>query len=120
MSLSIPSPKFLLDENVHADLSKNLRTQNLDFKLAPKRSSDSRLAEISKKEERILVTNDQDFVSYAKGEIFSVVWLRTPQDNPKVLLTSFQKLLSEFKNFEGRFIVLGPREWEEFPLGEEL
>ena len=62
MSSLTPNLKFLVDENVRTELSRFLRIQGFDFKLAPKGASDKQLALISKTEKRILVTNDEDFL----------------------------------------------------------
>lgn len=122
MSLSTRSRnhKFLLDENVRIELYRFLKKYNFDVKLAPKSATDSRLCEISKTEDRIVITNDEDFIEYTKNEVFSVVWLRIPQNNREALLTSFEKLLNEIKSFSGKFIFLKIGEWDEFQLGEEL
>lgn len=120
MSSSIPRPKFLLDENVRVELVKFLKSQGFDVKLAPKAAPDLLLASLSKKEKRILVTNDEDFVEYTDNMVFSIVWLRIPQNDPKKLIASFQKLLSEFNNFRGKLIVLETGRWQDFPLAALL
>lgn len=118
MSLLIPSPRFLLDENVHSGLFRFLKLQGFDVKLASRSATDSQLISISKKEKRVLVTNDEDFCHYQKDEVFSVIWLRIPQNDPGALISSFKKLLSEFKDFWGRLVVLSVGGWRDYPLGE--
>lgn len=120
MSSSIPSPKFLLDENIKYALFKLLRDRNIDVKLVPKSASDKKIASISKTEQRILVTNDEDFIYYTTNQAFSVVWIRVPQEDTKSLLTSFEKMLKGMKDFSGKLVVLKEDGWDEFPLGEEL
>lgn len=120
MSSSTPGPKFLLDENVRIELAKLLDSQGLDFKPAPKGSTDKLLASASKKEKRVLVTNDEDFALYPKDKIFSVVWLRIPQDKPNELISSFSKLLKDLNDFSGKLVVLSSGKWEEFPLIREV
>lgn len=78
--------------------------------------SDKKVAEICLKEKRILVTNDGDFQEYAKDEIYSVIWLRIPQNKPDVLIKSFEKLLSECMKFAGRIVILNETDWKDFPL----
>lgn len=112
--------RFLLDENVRVELAKFLKAKNFDVKLAPKTASDATLSLISKKEKRILVTNDQDFIDCDKDTVFSLVWLIIPQNDPKTLTVSFQKLLSEFNNFRGRLVVLEAGKWQDFPLAIEV
>ncbi len=102
--------KFLLDENVKKELLQFLKKDfNVIFK--PKQLDNGELSEFSKSEERIFVTNDWDFTDkslYNKETIFSIVWLRIPQDKPEALLNSFSKLLKETKSedFEGKIIIL--------------
>ena len=102
--------KFLLDENVKKELLQFLK-KDFDVIFKPKQLDNGKLSEFSKSEERIFVTNDWNFTdkfSYNKETIFSIVWLRIPQDNPELLLNSFSKLLKETKSedFEGKFITL--------------
>ena len=107
LSISPSSVKFLFDENVDHRLKKFLVQQGVDVILKPKSLSNGRLAEFSKSEQRVLVTNDEDFVDFTKDEIFSVVWLRIPQRNIQSLKDSFSKLLkdkSRPEDFEGFMI----------------
>lgn len=120
MSSSTPTLKFLLDENVRIELFRHLKAKGFDVKLMPKSTPDSRLVNLSKREKLIIVTNDEDFTDYSKGEVFCVIWLRIPQSDPQTLILSFVKLISEFSGFEGKLIVLEPNKWEDFPLGEEV
>lgn len=103
-------PKFLLDENVKKELLQFLK-KDFDAVFKQKRLSNGKLAEFSKSEQRILVTNDNDFINseqFPKEKIFSVVWLKIPQDELETLLKSFSKLLRETKSedFEGNLITL--------------
>lgn len=82
MSSSIPTLGFLLDENVRIELFRYLKHKEFNVKLAPKSTPDSRLANLSKREKLIIVTNDEDFTDYLRGEVFCVVWLRIPQSDP--------------------------------------
>ncbi len=116
MSFLTLNHKFLLDENVKVSLSRLLESHDFDVKLAPKATSDSKLALISKKEARILVTNDEDFRWYNETQVFSIILLKIPQTDNQVLLESFTKLLSEFNKFIGRFVVLETDRWRDSPL----
>lgn len=120
MLLSQPAHKLLLDENVHSELFQFLKNSGFDVETAPKGASDKELARISKRENRILVTNDQDFAEYSTGEIFAVVWLRLPQNEPGLLVNSFKKLLEDAGNLSGSLAVLSPKGWDKFPLSEEI
>jgi len=105
------SVKFLRDENVKRRLEIFLKQQRFDIISKPKGISNGKLAEFSRLEKRVFITNDWDFTyssSYPKEKIFSVVWLRIPQDKPESLLREFSKLLKETKpeDFEGKIIIL--------------
>ena len=90
--------------------------------ISPKGISNGKLVLLSKSEQRILVTNDSDFtdsVPYPKGKIFSLVWLRIPQNNPKALLKSFSMLLKDktkSDDFKENFIVLNENNFEVKPI----
>ena len=113
MLLPIPIHKFLLDENVKIKLFKLLKSQGFDVKLSPKSASDKKVAAISGKESRILVTNDEDFKWCTDNEVFAVIWLRIPQNDSKSLINIFEKLTKKMKKFEGKFIELNSTDWEE-------
>ena len=120
-SASPLNPKFLLDENVKLKLLLFLKAKGFDVIKADKRTSDERLASISKSEQRIFITNDSDFTDleqYSKERIFSVIWLRVPQEKPEELLSSFSKLLKETKpkDFEGKLIMLYEDKFESSEL----
>jgi len=115
-----PKPKFLLDENVRSDLYKFLQSSGFDVKVAPRGTSDSYLASLSKEEKRILITNDEDFSDYPNDRIFSVIWLRIPQNDPKSLISSFNNLINEFEKFSGKLVVLEVENWKDFPLPEDI
>ena len=104
--------KFLLDENVKRELLGFLKQQGLDAVFKPKKLSNGTLAEFSRSEHRVLITNDKHFADsskFPKEKIFGVVWLRISQDKPEVLFNTFSKLLedkSEPEDFEGFLIEL--------------
>jgi len=112
MSLSVSPLKFLSDENMDKRLERFLKQQGVDIASKPKGLSNGRLAAFSKSEHRVLITNDKHFADsskFPKDKIFSVVWLRIPQDKPKDLFKSFSKLLkdkSKPEDFEGFLIEL--------------
>ena len=104
-----PDFKFLLDENVRIELFDLLKENSFDVKRV-RGISDAEVADISKKEARILVTNDSDFsdIELYSNAVFSVVLLRVPQSDPDALLDSFSKFIvkGKIKDFEGKFIEL--------------
>jgi predicted nuclease of predicted toxin-antitoxin system len=107
--------KFLRDENVTKRLEIHLIQKGFDIISKPKGLSNGKLASFSKLEKRILVTNDWDFAESSKEQVFSVVWLRIPQDKPQALLDSFSKLLKQKPNpedFEGLSVILKEERFE--------
>jgi len=121
--LSISVLKFLLDENVRVELSSFLKSKGIDATLVSKGSSDEKVASFSKKEERVLVTNDADFATsgmYSEEKLFALVWLRVTQSDAEELLSSFGLFLTEIKeDLEGKAVVLKKGSWEVFSLGSE-
>ncbi|MBI2661432.1 DUF5615 family PIN-like protein [Candidatus Woesearchaeota archaeon] len=115
LSRSHSELKFLRDENVKRGLEVFLISEGFDVTASLKRASDEEVAALSKSEKRILVTNDVHFTNpflFPKEKIFSVVWLRIPQDKPEALLGSFSILLkgkSKPEDFEGFLIELGEK-----------
>lgn len=87
--------RFLLDENVRIELATLLSEREINFAVAKKASGDKTLASISLAEKRIVVTNDIDFAKMCKGDVFGVVWLRIPQNDPELLLEKFGQMLDE-------------------------
>lgn len=116
MSSSIPKVQFLLDENVRKELFTFLKEMGISIKVATKGASDETLAQISIKEKSVIVTNDEDFSEYPKDTVFSVVWLRVPQNDLKSLLVMFDTLLKECNNFKDKLIVLEKNTWKDWPL----
>ena len=111
--------KFLFDENVDKRLERLLKQQGVDVISKPKGLSNGKLAEFSNSEQRILVTNDEDFIEFSKEKVFSLVWLRIPQRNIKSLINSFSKLLKEKtkpEDFKGFLISLKEDDFEICPL----
>src|SRR3989344_4338431 len=118
--MSFSKDRFLLDENVRAELGRFLREKGCDVKIAQKGSSDTVLAQLSLEEKRVFVTNDADFTEYSKDEIFSLVWLRIPQHDSATLLDSFEKLLGDSHMFKGNLVILWPGKLDISPLGEVI
>ena len=110
--------KFLLDENVKIRVGRFLESEGFDVIFAPKRFSDGKLADISKAEGRILVTNDSDFtdsVPFPKERVFLVVFVVIPQDKPEAFIPAFSRLLkskSKPEDFEGFLITLKEDDFE--------
>ena len=120
MSLSTSHSKFLFDENTDKRLEKFLKQQGVDIISKPKGLSNGKLAEFSKADKLVLVTNDEDFTGFIKDKIYSVVWLKIPQRKIESLIKSFSKLLKETKpeDFEGNLIKLYEERFEISSLAE--
>lgn len=104
--------RFLLDENVPKRLAGFLKRKGFDAVLAPKGVVNGKLAELSKSERRVLITNDSDFtdpVPFPKEKVFCVVWIRVAQSRPRALIAAFSLLLknrNKEEGFEGKLITL--------------
>ena len=123
-SLASKELKFLLDENVKNELLQFLK-KGFDVVFKPKGLSNGKLAELSKSEQRVFVTNDWDFTDkflYSKETIFSIILLRILQDKPESLIEQFSKLIKEVKpeDFEGKFIILYEDKFEISSLNSSL
>ena len=118
MSLSAHNkPKFLLDENVRKEVGMFLISRGFDVITTPKGVANGKLADLAKTEKRIIVTNDSDFTDayvYPKKKIFSVIWLRIPQNDPDSMIRELYSLLEKTKteDFEGKIIILKEKEFE--------
>ncbi len=96
-----------------------LEQNNIEFVLKPKGLLNGKLAEYSKTEKRILITNDNDFSNIPKDKIFGVILLKIPQDKPSELLYEFSKLLknkNKLSNYQGKLVILYIDKIEEFDL----
>ena len=126
LSASQNELRFLLDENVDKELFKFLKKQEYDITLAPKGFTNGELAKISKSEQRILVTNDKHFTNssvFPKEKIFSIIWLRIPQDKTELLIKSFSSMLKEkskIKDFQWNLITLESNKFESVPIPSSL
>ena len=116
MSSSVPGRRFLLDENVRVELGRWLRSAGYDVHEASRATGDAVVAAQALRDHHILVTNDEDFCAFSQDEIYAVIWLRIPQNDPQALLRSFQKLLAECAQFAGQLILLRVDAWRAVPL----
>jgi predicted nuclease of predicted toxin-antitoxin system len=113
-------PKFLLDENVHKILRAFLKAKRWDVKIAPRSVGDNSIAAASKKERRIVITNDEDFSRrYGSQKIFAVIWLKVAQDDSAALTHAVARVIKELPNFEGKLIELYFDHWDVSRLNRE-
>ena len=103
--------KLLADENVRKRLVKVLRETGHDVKIAEKGTRNSALFLLAKKENRLLLTNDTDFLGMEllpterTGFVILRVFPDTFEDQREAIL----RLLGKFKAEElfGRTVELG-------------
>ena len=119
MSLSTPI-RFLLDENVRIELTKFLAERGIDFATAKKSSGDKTLAGISLAEERVVVTNDTDFSEMCKGDVFGIVWLRLPQNDPTLLVKKFSEMLDAGVRYADSLVILEREKRRVIPLSKHV
>ncbi|MEK6873642.1 MAG: DUF5615 family PIN-like protein [Nanoarchaeota archaeon] len=71
--------KFLLDENVHRDISYFLKDLGHDVLLCPKGIENGEVFNLAIKEKRILITRDADFLEtyvYPRENHFGILLMR--------------------------------------------
>ena len=116
MFLSAPKPRFLLDENVRIELLRFLKQESYDV-VQIRGLTNGKVAQMSVKEKRVLVTNDSDFANreiYAPDKIFSVIILRLPQSNVDMLMRSFSFVFGlDAHEFEGKIYELKEKRIEQ-------
>jgi predicted nuclease of predicted toxin-antitoxin system len=99
--------KFLLDENVRRELYLFLKNRHTNVKTCPKGLRNGAIAKHCLSEGRTLVTNDEDFSRMSAKEIYSVVWLKIPQNDPEGLIKAFSRFLdSAPPDLKGTLITL--------------
>lgn len=111
--------KLLLDENVDQRLIKPLLKAGHDVKVVKKGIKNSALFLLLKKEKRILLTNDADFLNgklYPLNKTVGIILLRVFPDTFENQKKALLRLLEKFKESEflGKLVELG-RNWEIFP-----
>lgn len=114
-----PKPKFLLDENVRSELAGALKIWGVGFLLARKGAGDAELRRLSKDRKLVLVTNDKDFLRCFQREIYGLILLRLPQTEVELLISKFKQMLSEYRQFSARRIVLEKTGWSASKLPEK-
>lgn len=111
--------RFLLDENVHSGLFSFLVKLGHDAKFSPKSMKNGKIFELSLKEERILVSRDDDFLdpTYTHSNNFGILFLRVPPKDLEQQKRALTKLLKKFpctEDFKGKTIKLLSDEEFEF------
>ncbi|TSC85379.1 MAG: hypothetical protein G01um101416_886 [Microgenomates group bacterium Gr01-1014_16] len=111
-------PKFLLDANLSPETAEYLRTLGFDTKSVQERGlgnlNDEEVAEMAKREGRVLVTFDRDFSQswyLAMGGKLAVVWLRLKEQRVEYVNLVLGKRLKKLQDedFSETLIVINER-----------
>ncbi len=108
-------PKFLLDENVNRKLENYLLKKGINVQCSPKGIKNGKLALLAKSDERVLITNDSDFIMMNKEKLFSVIILKIPQHNTNMLFEAISSILlkrQSEEDYKGKCIILKPNKFE--------
>ncbi|MBF0489134.1 MAG: DUF5615 family PIN-like protein [Candidatus Omnitrophica bacterium] len=98
--------QFLSDENFRLDVVEYLENQGHDVKKVSRRSSDSNVASLAKKEKRILLTNDSDFANtlrFKPKDYYGILVFRI--HSPR--FHKFKETLEEFLAIYGSSLIKG-------------
>ncbi|MCB1178268.1 MAG: DUF5615 family PIN-like protein [Leptospiraceae bacterium] len=106
---------FLSDENIHPDVVKYLRNQNIEIKDVKESGlsgkSDSYLLNLAFKENRIILTHDSDFGRLAileNAKFVGIIFLRPGHFFSDLTITTLEVLLNtNFKELQIPFIIVG-------------
>ena len=102
--------KFLIDEDIPVKLLKELIAQGHDAVRVAPGSADLEIAQLAKRENRILITLDKDFSNTAifPPAEFNIVQIRIHPPFAPVIISAFQKLLQSIppEKFKGLLILL--------------
>ncbi len=89
--------QFLTDENVPASLVKALRAKGFSVKDVKEEKlfgiKDGPLMDISRREQRVIITLDKDFATYPTKSHYGVVLLRYGNKNVQNMIKRFSEFL---------------------------
>lgn len=91
--------KFLTDENIALSVIKALKRRDLDVKsvrdYSLRDSKDIRLVELSRRERRIILTHDKDFIDLFESQrsAFSVIVIRLSDVRPSLVKQALLEFL---------------------------
>ena len=101
----MPPSRFLLDENIPKSVKKFIKSKNFKVEYALKGISDEKLASLARKQKRIIVSRDSDFLntSLFPPRHYSgiIVFVIHPPKADKIV-AAMTSLLSEVDNFKGK------------------
>lgn len=102
--------KFLIDEDVPLKLMKFMASKGFDVTRVPTGSTDTQVAALSRKEERVLVTLDKDFTNtaiYPPSE-HNIIRIQIHPPYAQEIISAVEKLLASkdyVKYFKGLVIL---------------
>ena len=92
--------KFLADENIAVTVVKFLRLKGLDVRDVKEESmqglSDKEIFKLAKKQDRIILTHDKDFLQIVKNEkdnFEGIILIRCSKQNPKNISETLDKII---------------------------
>ena len=101
--------RFIIDENVPTKLIRILRKKGLDTARVRLGSGDWEIARRAKKEDRILVTQDKDFIGSSMYPIagIDIIFLQVQPSTEDLIIEAFDRLLKDIpeEKFKGLVIL---------------
>ncbi len=104
------SPRFLLDENVPAEVGEFLKSKGLQVERVPKGTKNGKVALLARERRVVLLTRDADFSDsslFPPREYFGIVVLRIHPPTPERLVEGASALLKQVKDFKGKLFLVG-------------
>lgn len=104
--------RFIVDENVRREVAEFLISEKHDVIRPPAGSLDEDVAEIARKEARILLTHDLDFANifqYPPESYAGIIVIRILPPLVKTIIFALAQLLKTLRSreFSGKLIILG-------------
>jgi len=111
--------KFLTDENIALSVMRFIRQKGFDVKDIKEESlqgsSDKDVLMLAKKEKRIILTHDKDFLEIVKSdktEIEGIILIKCKKQNPENISATLGKLMdsSIIKKIRNNLVILNEKE----------
>lgn len=111
--------RFLTDENIAVSIVKFLRNKGFDVKDVKEESlygsSDKDIFELAKKEDRIILTHDKDFMAIIKSyksDFSGAILIKCKNQKPENVSATLDKILSQdiIKKIKNSIFILNEKE----------